>query len=266
MILGDEASGKSRLLTALAECLLNVPKLSRSTQIVRGSVHISGTDVLQWNPVQLKRRVGVVMSSVRSLSDLSQVLSGMKLYEILNPISLGAKAYASKEVEKSALGLASEITSISSTLIPRLPPSKLSTLVTVNENDLTRSTAYPSFILSSSDWEKIILTRVLAQLISANQIISSSVKQCMENAVLLLDDMGLYMNEIQQAKLLNNLRKSGAVTLITSNHWSVGRLADKIYVVQNGAIVEQGTHNELLDRGAQRGLYAARWKEMIESI
>jgi len=206
------------------------------------------------------------MSNIRSLSDISQLLSGMTLHEILDPTisSGGSKGYASNQLDKSAVVLASEITSISSTLGPRLPPGKLSTAVTANEDDLKRSLNSTIYLLSSSDWEKIVLTRVLAQIISTNQVIGSSIKQSMEGAVLLLDDMGIHMNEIQQARLLKNLRKSGAATLITSYRWSVGRFADRIYVLQNGAIVENGTHSELLDRGPQRSIYAARWKEMYD--
>jgi hypothetical protein len=206
------------------------------------------------------------MSNIRSLSDISQLLSGMTLHEILDPTisSGGSKGYASNQLDKSAVVLASEITSISSTLGPRLPPGKLSTAVTANEDDLKRSLNSTIYLLSSSDWEKIVLTRVLAQIISTNQVIGSSIKQSMEGAVLLLDDMGIHMNEIQQARLLKNLRKSGAATLITSYRWSVGRFADRIYVLQNGAIVENGTHSELLDRGTQRSIYAARWKEMYD--
>jgi ABC-type cobalamin transport system ATPase subunit len=190
----------------------------------------------------------------------------MTLHEILDPTisSGGSKGYASNQLDKSAVVLASEITSISSTLGPRLPPGKLSTAVTANEDDLKRSLNSTIYLLSSSDWEKIVLTRVLAQIISTNQVIGSSIKQSMEGAVLLLDDMGIHMNEIQQARLLKNLRKSGAATLITSYRWSVGRFADRIYVLQNGAIVENGTHSELLDRGTQRSIYAARWKEMYD--
>jgi len=175
-----------------------------------------------------------------------------------------ALGYGFSHIEKPAIDIASEITSISSTLFPRLPAGKLLTVVTANEDDLTRSPTSQMYLLSSSDCEKIVLTRVLAQIISANQSVTASMKLALDGAVLLLDDLGVHMNEIHQAKLLKNLRKSGATTLITSNRWSVGRFADRIFVLHNGVIVENGTHAELLDRGPQRSIYAARWKDMLD--
>jgi len=58
------------------------------------------------------------------------------------------------------------------------------------------------------------------------------------------------------------LRQSGAATVLTSNKWATGRLGDKVVVIQDGAIVESGTHDELLSLGPQQSLYASKWFAM----
>jgi ABC-type multidrug transport system fused ATPase/permease subunit len=273
LVLGDEASGKSRLLTALGESILNIPTISRSTQTMRGSIHINGIDVNDWHPIQLQQGVGVLINDIRTLSDFSQLLSGLTLYEILDPIRESTKARGGEQIsgsiEKTAIRLASEISSISSSLVPRLSSNTLSTAVTANEQDLNPLLEKSTQLLTSCDWEKIILTRILAQIISSNpklSLSSDSIDRCIDGTVLLLDDLGLHMNEMQLARLIKNLRKSGATTLMTSHQWSIGRYVDKIYVIRNGMIVERGTHEELLKIGPQKSVYAARWKEMFDGI
>jgi ABC-type multidrug transport system fused ATPase/permease subunit len=51
----------------------------------------------------------------------------------------------------------------------------------------------------------------------------------------------------------------------TSNRWATGRFADRIVVMKDGAIVETGTHAELLNRGPQLSIYAAKWHAMTNS-
>ena len=46
---------------------------------------------------------------------------------------------------------------------------------------------------------------------------------------------------------------AGSVTVLVSHRFSTVRMADRIVVLQGGAVVEAGTHEELLARG---GLYA----------
>ena len=92
LILGVEGSGKTRLLTAIAEQLFTPPKTARVTTYVRGSINISGVDVSKWDRKQLHKRVGVVLNDVRIVSDYASLLSGCSLEEILEPIQEGDRA------------------------------------------------------------------------------------------------------------------------------------------------------------------------------
>jgi ATP-binding cassette subfamily B protein len=73
--------------------------------------------------------------------------------------------------------------------------------------------------------------------------------------VLILDDSMSSVDTHTETEILKHLRRvtSGRTNLIVSHRVSTVRDADLICVLQDGAIVERGTHVELLARG---GLYA----------
>jgi ABC-type hemin transport system ATPase subunit len=197
------------------------------------------------------------------------MLSGLSLEEILEPsggirnLELSHNAGAN---EKACMILALKITGLYSSLLPKLP-SKLSTIVTANEEDILRASALQPLyqILSPAEWSKLLLARVLAQTIYDNENVAGNnenVENCLMGSLLLLDDATLYLDEVEEARLLRELRKTGAATVLTSNRWAAGRFADRIAVVKDGAVVESGTHAELLNHGPQHSLYAAKWHAM----
>lgn len=158
-----------------------------------------------------------------------------------------------------------QITGLSATLLPRLP-SKLSTVVTANEDELIPSPLRPRCnVLSPAEWTKLLLARVLTQTILDNENPASSdhgIDKCLVGSLLLLDDVMVHMSEVEEANLIATLRRTGAASVVTSHKWATGRFADRIIVIKDGAIVENGTHNELLARGPQQSIYAAKWQAM----
>ena len=48
-ILGGDGSGKTRLLTAIAERIFAPPKSARTTTYVRGSITVAGVDISKWD-------------------------------------------------------------------------------------------------------------------------------------------------------------------------------------------------------------------------
>jgi ABC-type multidrug transport system fused ATPase/permease subunit len=269
LILGDAGSGKSRLLTTLAESAIAPPRMALTATRVRGSIYFGGVEVNKWEKSQLIRRLGLFLNDVRTVSDVARVLSGLALEEVLEPSSgtrsLVDLSHNPGSSERNAMVIALRITGLYSTLLPRLP-SRLSTVVTANEEDLRPSTLRPRYcLLSSVEWSKLLLTRVLTQLICDNDNSGSSrdkVDQCLVGSFLILDDVAAYFSEVDEARLMQDLRRTGAAVLMSSNRWAIGRFADKIAVLRDGAIVESGSHNELLNRGPQQSIYAARWHAM----
>lgn len=56
----------------------------------------------------------------------------------------------------------------------------------------------------------------------------------------------------------------GRTTLMIAHRLSTAKRADVILVLDKGKLVEQGTHEELLGLGTERGMYARMWRDQME--
>lgn len=72
-------------------------------------------------------------------------------------------------------------------------------------------------------------------------------------AILILDEATANLDSAAEQHLLKNISQGRYTVILVAHRLSTARIADKIIVLQNGKIVEEGTHEELLQRG---GLYA----------
>jgi ATP-binding cassette subfamily B protein len=82
--------------------------------------------------------------------------------------------------------------------------------------------------------------------------------------ILILDDALSAVDTITEERILRGLRQfmAGRTTILISHRVSTVRDADCIYVLDDGRIVEQGTHAELLENG---GYYAdLHQKQLLE--
>jgi ABC-type bacteriocin/lantibiotic exporter with double-glycine peptidase domain len=65
-------------------------------------------------------------------------------------------------------------------------------------------------------------------------------------AILLLDEATSSLDVITERRVEYNLRKLGCTQIIIAHRLSTVRNADRILVIDNGTLVEQGTHQELI--------------------
>ena len=92
--------------------------------------------------------------------------------------------------------------------------------------------------LSGGEWQKIALAR--AYLRDAQVLI-------LDEPTAALDARAEYEVFLRFSELV-----AGRMAILISHRFSTVRMADRIIVLQRGTVVEQGTHEELLER---RGLY-----------
>lgn len=122
---------------------------------------------------------------------------------------------------------------------------RLKTLPNGINTQLTREFDEKGVNLSGGESQKIAISRVF---------INNS-----HRAVSILDEPSSALDPVSEYKLNKNLiENAGDDTVIFISHrLSTTRMADKVYLFENGSIIEQGTHDELM---AMNG----RYKEMFD--
>jgi ATP-binding cassette subfamily B protein len=99
--------------------------------------------------------------------------------------------------------------------------------------------------LSTGEWQRIALARAFYR----------------QSPIIVLDEPTSAMDSWAETEWLKNFRRlaEGKTVLVITHRFTTARHADVIHVMDDGRIVESGSHTELL---AQGGRYAAAWREM----
>ena len=113
--------------------------------------------------------------------------------------------------------------------------------------DFSITTAQRGIMLSGGQRQRVALARALIR----------------DADLVLLDDVLSAVDHSTEAKLIKSIQAAGSdreippTILIVSNRISALRAADSIVVLQGGQLVDQGTHEELIERP---GVYRQVWE------
>ena len=102
--------------------------------------------------------------------------------------------------------------------------------------------------LSAGEWQKVALARAFLR----------------EAQLIILDEPTSWMDARAEYEVFKSFRQifKGRMVLLVSHRFSTVRLADYIFVLENGRIIESGTHNALIQRG---GKYARLFEMQASS-
>jgi ATP-binding cassette subfamily B protein len=187
--------------------------LSRLYDPMEGEVLIDGYDVRDFDPAELRRQMGVLYQDFATYQTTARENIGFGKVEQLEDVS--AIEHAAAE------GGATE-------LVERLPKQYDTMLGKWFEE---------GYNLSGGEWQKVALSRAFMR----------------DARILVLDEPTAALDAVAEFELFQRLRSltEGRTALFISHRFSSVRLADRILVLEDGALMEQGTHDELMALGGR---------------
>ena len=232
-LVGENGAGKTTLTKLLA----------RLYDPAEGRILLDGRDLREYDLASVRRAIGVIFQDfVRyalrfdeniGVGEIDKVRSYFEqLHEDESKTRMnGARAKGSEDQkEVPALIVSAADKSLAATLLPRFAEGYRQMLGRRFEGGVD---------LSGGEWQKVALARAYMR----------------DAQVLILDEPTAALDaraEYEVFKRFSELVR-GRMAVIISHRFSTVRMADRIIVLQNGNVVEEGTHEELV---ARRGLYA----------
>lgn len=102
--------------------------------------------------------------------------------------------------------------------------------------------------LSAGEWQRVAMARAFLR----------------RAPIVLLDEPTSFMDSWAEADWFDRLRSlaAGRTAIVITHRFTIAMRADLIHVLQQGRVIESGTHMELL---AANGSYAASWRQQMET-
>ena len=207
-----------------------VKLLSRLYDPTEGRILLDGADLRDYDLASVRQAVGVIFQDfvrydMRFDENIAvgEIESAREYLDTL-PSDDGAETTPHPAVESAAER------SLAASLLPRLPAKYRQMLGRRFDSGVD---------LSGGEWQKIALAR--AYMRDAQVLI-------LDEPTAALDARAEYEVFLRFAELIG-----GRMAILISHRFSTVRMADRIVVLQGGTVVEEGSHEELVERD---GLYA----------
>jgi ATP-binding cassette subfamily B protein len=189
--------------------------LCRLYEPTQGTITWDGQDVREMDTTALRARIGVVFQDYMSYE--------MSAAENIAVGDLGA--------EERQLHHAAEAAGIGATLaaLPRGYRTMLSRMFGGDDSDADG----PGVSLSGGQWQRVAIARAVLRT---------------DADLLILDEPSAGLDAIAEDDIQRSLRRlrSGRSSLLISHRLNTVRAADRIAVIEDGRIVEEGTHDALM--------------------
>src|SRR6185437_6153415 len=218
-LVGENGAGKTTLTKLL-------PRLYDPTE---GRILLDGVDTREYDLGELRRAVGVIFQDFVRFDMRFDENIGVGEIERVRGYLDREQNGGTPEPVPAELATAAE-QSLAASLLPRFAEGYKQMLGRRFEGGVA---------LSGGEWQKIALAR--AYLREAQLLI-------LDEPTAALDARAEYEVFMRFSELV-----AGRMAVLISHRFSTVRMADRIIVLQNGGIVEEGTHDSLVERG---GLYA----------
>ena len=218
-LVGENGAGKTTLTKLL-------PRLYDATE---GRILLEGVDIREYDLGELRRAVGVIFQDfVRFDMRFDENIGVGEIDRVRGYLDHVEGDGPDPAVPVELVDAAEQ--SLAASLLPRFEGGYQQMLGRRFEGGVA---------LSGGEWQKIALAR--AYLREAQLLI-------LDEPTAALDARAEYEVFMRFSELV-----AGRMAVLISHRFSTVRMADRIIVLQNGGIVEEGTHDDLVARG---GLYA----------
>src|SRR5690348_12294793 len=207
-----------------------VKLLSRLYDPTEGRILLDGRDLREYDLASVRKAVGVIFQDfVRFDMRFDENIAVGEIESAREYVDREPQSDDASREPHPAVESAAE-RSLATSLLPRLPARYRQMLGRRFEHGVD---------LSGGEWQKVALAR--AYMRDAQLLI-------LDEPTAALDARAEYEVFLRFAELIG-----GRMAILISHRFSTVRMADRIVVLQNGTVTEQGTHEELLQNN---GLYA----------